>query len=442
MKSFMSLAVAAAIGLLGSSLAMPVADAAESQFSVQLPKSSFIFENMTYTADIPIAGSGRNLLKLTIHNNYPGNSQYYAYVTGKLASTGQYVMLKRGSSWLHPSANSFPAPPVQITDEAVKFPLNSQGYTDIILPDYVISGRVYIAEGELQFSAVMDPQNQLGFAPPDHANSADANHNTNWGFFEFTLGTDGVLWCNPSFVDFVGLPIGVKVNFRNGGSESVPGLQPDAIGKICQEMEDESNRSGVGAWRDMCKKDNNGRALRVLAPRIYVGLNNADRMTDYYRDYVNQVWDRYRRETLILKVDGHDVRCNVNGDTLNCADDRETVGFGRPAVIDIWGCNDGVFAVSSGLRERIRPILCAAFTRTTLLRSEGNVQPGPHVDTYYTSEPTNHYARLVHKYELGHRGYAFSFDDVHPEDQKQGVEQSGEIAGQSTQVELFLGGGM
>lgn len=40
--------------------------------------------------------------------------------------------------------------------------------------------------------------------------------------------------------------------------------------------------------------------------------------------------------------------------------------------------------------------LCAAFVRSTLLLKGGDTQPAISADHYYTTSPTNHYARLVH----------------------------------------------
>jgi hypothetical protein len=396
-----------------------------------------INETAVIAADQPIAGSGRNLLKFTLHNNLDTNNQVYAYVTGLIIQSDNMLgVLKRGSTWLRPAANPYPAPPIKITDDSIRFPLGPKGSSiDIVIPDYVASARVYVAEGEISLSGVMGADNRLGLTTPDYGNPSDPNANTNWGFFEFTLNPDGNLWCNPSFVDFVGLPMGVKVSYKNGKVDTVPGLQPNAINNICSELNDQSNRDGQ-PWRDMCMKGSNGKPLRILSPNRYVRTNNP--MSNYYTDYVNQVWNKYRNEDLILHVANSEVRCRVNGDVMNCNGDPHP--WYKPAMVDIWGCNDGAFnKISDDLHESIRPILCAAFTRTTLLINGGNVQPGPASNTYYQQNPTNHYARLVHKYEIGSSGYAFSFDDVHPGNEA-GVE--GEMIGQASVVELYVGGGL
>ncbi|KAM3438261.1 hypothetical protein NHJ13734_004276 [Beauveria thailandica] len=42
----------------------------------------------------------------------------------------------------------------------------------------------------------------------------------------------------------------------------------------------------------------------------------------------------------------------------------------------------------------------------------GNVQPSVPASSHYAADPTDRCSRLIHKYEVDGRGYAFPYDDV------------------------------
>ena len=81
---------------------------------------------------------------------------------------------------------------------------------------------------------------------------------------------------------------------------------------------------------------------------------------------------------------------------------------------DIQGCSDGIFDTNGGKELHLLtvPRLCATFTRSTFFLDCGGFQPSLQ-GTCYSTEPTNHYAKAIHKYEVNHKGYACPYDDVH-----------------------------
>ena len=100
------------------------------------------------------------------------------------------------------------------------------------------------------------------------------------------------------------------------------------------------------------------------------------------------------------------------------------------------GCNSGPFTTGpSPARNAIIPRLAAAFVRTTLLcEDEHPSQP----NTFYNSDPTNHYARIVHENNIDGKGYAFAYDDVQPDG---GEDQSGKVnAGDPKVFTIIVGG--
>jgi hypothetical protein len=61
----------------------------------------------------------------------------------------------------------------------------------------------------------------------------------------------------------------------------------------------------------------------------------------------------------------------------------------------------------------------------------------PH--TFYKTDPTNHYARIVHEHNIDGKGYAFAYDDVQPDG---GEDQSGKVNHGAPKVfTIIIGGG-
>jgi hypothetical protein len=111
--------------------------------------------------------------------------------------------------------------------------------------------------------------------------------------------------------------------------------------------------------------------------------------------------------------------------------------FGRPTTADILGCNSGPFTTGpSPKRNAIIPRLAAAFARGCI--ADVNEHPSA-PETFYRSDPTNHYSRIVHQCNLDGKGYAFAYDDVQPDG---GEDQSGKVnAGDPKVFIVTVGGG-
>ena len=244
---------------------------------------------------------------------------------------------------------------------------------------------------------------------------------------EFTYNESGV-WANLSFVDFVGPSFAMQLTLDSGATQSVHGLQPGAVGMICDEMVAQAKQDGQ-PWDKMCVKSRAGQPLRVISPLKYLALNPGA-LSNYYTGYVNKVWAKYAAEDLTVDTQGAagKVKCRVKdgGNTLTCAGDNR--GYQKPTMDDILGCNSGPFVVQPGdnaVHAAVVPRLCAAFYRSTLLASGGDAQPHIKSDMYYKSDPTVHYGRIVHKYEIDNIGYTFAYDDVNPD----GENAAGVLAG-------------
>lgn len=352
------------------------------------------------------------------------------------------VFVQSDGSFYYPTCDSSTGVPQGITG-SINIPLGGLGSTtSVTLPDYISSARIWLADGTLLFYTVCDSDGAPSLVEPSSANPNDPNADTNWGFVEFTNNEDE-LDANISYVDLVGLPLGMTITHSDGSQQTVAGVQADAVNTICNALVSQAASDGQ-PWGDLCQVDSNGDYIRVIAPIDYIS-ENPDAFEDYWTDYVNEVWSYYTDNTLTINAQdninsaGNDnnITCTVSGSTMTCNEDDGT-SYSQPAAVDIFGCNSGPFA-NTGDETNLIIIarLCAAFDRTTLLLSGGDVQPALPSSDYYTTGPTNYYSKFVHEQEADGMGYAFSYDDVNPT----GENQSGTLTSGSPQaLEIIVGG--
>jgi hypothetical protein len=379
------------------------------------------------------AAQANTPLPISVVNNFDGGM--YMYVTGRDTS-GRPCLLGANGQFVYPQADGTGVP--KEINLNVALPLSGKGQnTQITLSGALISARIWFSRGQLKFYTVIDGNGVAAIVEPSAANPSDPSAGVEWGFIEFNY--DGTtIYANISYVDFVGLPLGMGLTLSNGQSQIVPGLQPGAVDGICNGVKQQSQADGQ-AWDQTCTTSLSGQALRVLSPNLYVSANPG-KFGNYYDNYVNQVWNQYTNQDLIIntQVEAGKVACRVSNNQLNCQGDNRA--YPKPTTADIWGCNSGPFAIiasDNSVHRAVVPRLCAAFTRSTLLLSGGNVQPQLPASSYYTVSPTSHYSRIVHIYETNSLGYAFSYDDVNPD----GQNAAGVVAGSNpTNLKVTVGG--
>ncbi|KAJ5246844.1 hypothetical protein N7468_001827 [Penicillium chermesinum] len=328
-------------------------------------------------------------LQLTITTNIPG--AFNSYVT---------------------ALDTSDAPAIDSSN--IKIPLNGQGQTTTFnIPGYCSSGRIWFAAGELEFFTVGTTNGSFSIVQPSQANPQDPSAGVNWGFIEFTYTEDGGLYANISYVDFVGLPLGMTLTTSNGTTQQALGLSADAVTSVCNDLKTQAASDGM-PWDQLCQTIN-GTVVRVLAPNDFVSDNGAG-FDDYYNDYIDKVYSTFTTDNpLTINSQGAsgNSTCTSDGTTLTCENDETP--YQKPSIGDIFGCNSGPFAnTGSDTHKANLARLCAAFNRGTFLVNGGNVQPGPPSAEYYTTSPANYYSAIVHKYEVDGKGYAFSYDDVNP----------------------------
>lgn len=373
------------------------------------------FNNNTKTE---VTSSG--MLPLALVNNLAGGA-VNAYVTG-LDAQNHLVMLQADGTFYYPTANANIGTPQAITVNCA-IPLGAQGSTThITIPGYISAARVWFAEGTLEFFTVYSASSGgPALVEPSSVNPSDPSAGVNWGFVELTNTEQGGLYANISYVDFVGLPLGMNLQCGNGPTQTAEGLSATAVASLCSSLKAQGQKDGQ-PWGDLCMVNAAGDPLRVIAPSDYVA-SNPSAFSNYWTDYINEVWSHYGSNKLTINTQAAagDVNCTAVGSQITCEGDNR--GYDQPNALDIFGCNGGPFGILAGdndIHYAVVPRLCAAFNRGTLLVEGGNMQPGVAATSYYTSMPSNWYSKFVHALEIDGKGYAFPYDDVNPD---AGVDQ-------------------
>lgn len=284
---------------------------------------------------------------------------------------------------------------------------------------------------------------------PSVTNASDPNAGTDWAFAEFTFNADQ-LYANISYVDFVGVPIGLALRNGSGETKEVRGMGPEGREAVARGLVEQAVRDGVRGWGELVVRqqgqEGSGRVLRILSPNQAMVQNpdpdpSSGLFAGYFEPYVEAVWAKYAAQDLQIDTQAAFgvVRGRVRPDhndepVLDIAGQR----FAKPSTHDIFHASSGPFATGpDAQRNAIIPRLNAAFNRSTLLACEA--LPAPRDRHYRHADVTNHYARLVHEANADGRGYAHPYDDVAPS----GAEDvSGFVSdGDPRVLEVFVGGG-
>lgn len=266
-------------------------------------------------------------------------------------------------------------------------------------------------------------------------NESDPNYEIYWDFCEFTFNA-AELYINISYVDFVSLPIGLRLENTSGTVTTVDGLPATGLDTICAGLMAQTATDGSG-WSDLIIKTSSGANLRALSPNSGITMNNS-LFSTYFDPYIQDVWAAYGNGTNLV-IDTQASWGALNG---TISDDVLSFGssvgsFSVPTSADIFSCSSGPFATSTNQMGAVGARLAAAFNRSTLLIDA--VQPNNElVADYYTNPITNHYARLMHATYLDGKGYAFPYDDVSPAD---GADQSGSLYDPNPQLLTVMVGG-
>ncbi|MBU7598530.1 sugar hydrolase [Streptomyces sp. P38-E01] len=332
-----------------------------------------------------------------------------AYVAGLELGTDRWMLLREDGSTYYPESPDGRTPlPV---DCSIAMPAAGEEPRVLTLPR-MHRARVYVVR-DARLELLVDPGPVLLDVPIHDPN--DPNHRLDWFWAEFTFN-EQMLYANLSYVDMVPrLPLGLTL--EGTGTHTVAAPEPGAPGRITDGLRTQAEKDGR-PWPDLSVPHPDGDGVRrVIAPHIHQIRHDhlpPEEMPfgDYYDDYAQEVWAKYRQEPLRVDLQGGRgvLEGRVEGDTLVFPESGDR--FELPVSRDVFSCDRGPFTqrpddteVRRGLMARVS----AAFNRSTVL-SHADQPSGPTAEDFYLAETTNHWARLVHEHTP--IGYAFPSDDV------------------------------
>jgi hypothetical protein len=310
-------------------------------------------------------------LTIELINNFD-SSNVHAYIQTTSEGTDQKVLIKADGSEYKPVATSKYTPTFIPQNANCGIPLGAKGSSvTIAMPIPMLTGRIYIADGELNLS-VLQSGSGISLQNPAFQNPYDSNFNTSYGFVEANQAGK-CIYVNPTYVDFVGLPMGMEL-VTDKETLEISGLPGNGVKEVCRQLAAEQKKDGF-PWGELCMENGNGAPIRVLSPQ-----HNPDGFKTYFDSYIDQVWEHIASNG--IKFDTQDgnplVSCQVQGKAMTC--DRTSMTFPKPTSSDIWGCNSGPFAQTGDTCwDKIGARFCAAFHRATFLLPGGDVQPGQNI---------------------------------------------------------------
>lgn len=381
-------------------------------------------------------------LDIDLVNNIASDN-VQAIVSGR-DGAGDIILLDTNFEWYYPKAEGGDGDKTPLPD-TVRHKLGPKDSTTTLkLPDYIYSARVYFADGDLQMFVVKTADGQ-GLAEPSPFNPDDPNKNLNWGFAELTNSESWGLYANLSFVDFVGMALGLKLRRHGNDTTEVKGVPTGGKHKICNDLKDQAKKDGQ-PWDQLCINNDEGQLMRVLSPAGLVSMNKTA-FSDYWYPYTNETASVYSKDALTVNTQAAagNVSCKWQDSAEGAAKELQCEGDNRPysapTAEDVFGCNTGPFAIledDNDVHRAVVPRLCAAYNRGTFLINGGNIQPSVKPDQYYKTETLNWYSAVTHANQLDNRGYAFSYDDVSVDAES---DTAGVVTGTNPEVlTIFVGG--
>jgi glycosyl hydrolase family 64 (putative beta-1,3-glucanase) len=346
--------------------------------------------------------------------NTTGSDEVYAYVTGQDPDQGNALMLLEadGQTVYHPSSPSSTGAPLG-ADCGITLNASGGDARAITIP-HLVGGRLWFSIGA-PLTFLLNPGPAL--VEPDFLNPSDPNIDIQWGYCELTYDTSQ-LYANISFVDFTALPIGMHLTTTSGGTQDVGGLPAGGVDTVASALSAQAASDGSD-W-DQLVVTSNGANLRVLNPSKAIS-GNSGLFSGYLDDFIDEVWTKY--ESTDLTIDTQYTWGTVTGRVSGGLLTFDGVGtFAKPSTYDVFNCSSGPFTTGNDEMGNLSARLAAAFNRTTLY-DNANQPDGEDPSTFYTNAQTNHYARILHATAADGLGYAFPYDDVHPD----GVDFEGKV---------------
>ncbi|KAI4160235.1 MAG: hypothetical protein L6R39_000230 [Caloplaca ligustica] len=375
-------------------------------------------------------------LDIQLKNNTT-SSHVYASITGLALDKNNalFLLTSDGKTPYYPAQ---PGKDQHPTEQNVAIPLGNPGSTRTVTVPHLAGSRIYFSIGEPLKFLLNRGGNGAALVAPSINNPTDPNFNTQWSFCEFTFD-HSQLFCNITYVDFVGLPISLSLTEKSGQTQHVTGIGANGLESIANKLRSQA-ASDHQPWGSLIYAPH-GRVIRILSPNNAI-VGNRSLFAGYYEPYVDQVWSKYRSVPLSIDTqigDWGTLRGKVGqNNQITFPNPRgQPYTFAKPSTADIFSCSTGPFNLPNNEYGNLGARIAAGLNRSTMLTSD--VHPGAPPKDYYKSNPTNHYSRIVHAVNHDRLGYAFPYDDVTPSN---GQDQSGKVAsGSPKSFTVAVGGG-
>lgn len=181
------------------------------------------------------------------------------------------MFLLPNGSWFYPDPVVQSATPANVT-AGIAIPVGGRGHAiNITLPGELSSGRVWFALGSLTLSTALNTNGDITLIEPSVIDPSDSNAAVSWDFIEFTYSADDGLFANISYVDFVGLALGMSINSADGDTQIALGLSANATTQICDSLKTQASSSSFQPWAKLCVTNDN--IQRILSPSTYISIN-------------------------------------------------------------------------------------------------------------------------------------------------------------------------
>jgi hypothetical protein len=349
---------------------------------------------------------------VTNHTGHPGN--LFVYITGLVPSRGNqayYVSNVNGDLTIVPRAD----PP----GVSLALDLGSAEVTNLQLPQ-LTAMRIYFS-----LAAPLLVNATAAGAPPSAPAGwvrADPNFGTIFDWAEFTWNNDPpgtgfqtTIGGNATQVDMFGLAMLIVENGSDDTGNPVSRMSGFSQGRARRQIF--RNLRARAPWKRLVIAGTDRRfPLRAVAP--YHGISLATFPPNFLQPYINRVWRKYARKTIVAHTQNRTYggRVDASGALVfnEVGGGDPTFMFARPTTLQAF--QNELPAIPNpptpaGDRARaIGALLAGALMRTNLLLSD-NLN-ACRVRQFYRMGRVNLYARTFHRFGLDHKAYSFGFDDT------------------------------
>jgi hypothetical protein len=269
---------------------------------------------------------------------------------------------------------------------------------------HVSSARMYVSLGSPLFINILaDANNNISFAGPNPQNQTDPNINVAFDWMEFDYGGP-TLFINTTQVDEFGIPLVEDIYGSNRTFHMRTGMTLSSAEIFADYAKEVS-----APFQSMQPSK-----LRIMAPaKASFDVNQPN--GHYFDDYVNQMWQQYTSQDLVMIDGARQFVGRAQGDqmvfTETNLNNGQFVGgtytVGKPTTQNVF-LGNGTLATGNDVEKQLEAQICAALNRHVM----EDVSKWGGATNWWNQEPTNEYARFFHDHSVSGLAYGFAYDDV------------------------------